>query len=80
MQFQLTGEATLRAEIRSARGETLRVLTPSRAAGAGMQTLTWNGRDTSERALPPGTYMAYIEAIDSDGRIARATTPILLTR
>lgn len=80
LQFQLTGEATLRAEIRSARGETLRVLTPSRAAGAGMQTLTWNGRDTSERALPPGTYMAYIEAIDSDGRIARATTPILLTR
>jgi hypothetical protein len=80
LQFQLTGEATLRAEIRTPRGETVRVLTPSRAAGAGTQSLTWNGRDASERALPPGTYMAYIEAVDSDGRVARATTPILLTR
>ena len=80
LQFQLTGEATLRAEIRTARGETIRVLTPSRAAGAGVQSLTWNGRDANERALPPGTYMAYIEAVDSEGRVARATIPILLTR
>jgi flagellar hook assembly protein FlgD len=80
LQFQLTGEATLRAEIRTARGETIRVLTPSRAVGAGTQSLTWNGRDANERALPPGTYMAHIEAVDSDGRVARAIIPILLTR
>ncbi|GIV08153.1 MAG: hypothetical protein KatS3mg019_0244 [Fimbriimonadales bacterium] len=80
IQFQLTGEATVRAEIRNARGELVRTLQPSRAAGAGVQSLTWNGRDTQERALPPGNYMAHIEAVDSDGRIARATIPIMMTR
>lgn len=80
IQFQLTGEATVRAEIRSMRGETVRVLQPSRAAGVGVQSLTWNGRDSQERALPPGHYMAYIEAVDSEGRVARATTPIVITR
>jgi hypothetical protein len=80
VRYQLTAEATVRAEIRSARGETLRVLQPSRAAGAGVQSLTWNGRDAQERALPPGSYLLHIEAVDSEGRVARATTPILLTR
>lgn len=80
IQFQLTGEATVRAEIRNARGQVVRLLQPNRAAGAGVQSLSWNGRDQQERALPPGSYMAHIEAVDSDGRIARATTPIVITR
>jgi len=80
IRYQLTGEATVRAEIRSARGETLRILQPSRAASTGIQSLTWNGRDSQERALPPGTYLLQIEAVDSEGRVARAVAPILLTR
>ncbi len=80
VRYQLTGEATVRAEIRSARGETLRVIQPARAISAGSQSLTWNGRDSQERALPPGTYMLHIEAVDSEGRIVRVATPILLTR
>ncbi|GBC93072.1 hypothetical protein HRbin15_01558 [bacterium HR15] len=80
IRYQLTGEATVRAEIRSARGDTLRLLQPSRAVSAGTQSLTWNGRDSQERTLPPGTYMLHIEAMDSEGHIARAVTPILLTR
>ena len=80
IQFQLTSEATVRAEIRSLRGETVRVLQPSRAASAGVQSLTWDGRDLHARALPPGTYIASIEAVDSEGRVARATIPIVITR
>ncbi|MCS7066049.1 MAG: hypothetical protein NZL85_07230, partial [Fimbriimonadales bacterium] len=80
VRYQLTGEATVRAEIRSARGETLRLLQPSRAVSAGVQSLTWNGRDSQERALPPGSYLLQIEAVDSEGRVARTVTPILLTR
>jgi hypothetical protein len=80
IRYQLTGEATVRAEIRSARGETLRILQPSRAASTGTQTLIWNGRDSQERALPPGSYLLQIEAIDNEGRVARAVAPILLTR
>jgi hypothetical protein len=80
IRYQLTGEATVRAEIRSARGETLRILQPSRAASTGTQSLTWNGRDSQERALPPGTYLLQIEAVDGEGRVARAVAPILLTR
>ncbi len=80
IRYQLTADATVRAEVRSMRGETLRVLQPSRAAGAGVQSLTWNGRDSQERALPPGSYLLLLEAVDSEGRIARATAPIVLTR
>ena len=80
IRYQLTGEATVRAEIRSVRGETLRVLQPSRAVRAGAQSLTWNRRDSQERALPPGSYLLHIEAVDSEGRVARSATPILLTR
>ncbi len=80
VRYQLTGDASVRAEIRSASGQTLRVLQPTRSAGAGTHSLTWNGRDQQERALPPGTYLLHIEAVDAEGRIARATNPILLTR
>lgn len=80
IRYQLTGEATVRAEIRSARGETLRILQPSRAVSAGVQSLVWNGRDSQERALPPGSYLLQIEAVDTEGRTARVVTPILLTR
>jgi hypothetical protein len=80
LQFQLTGEATLRAEIRTARGETIRVLTPSARGGRRRAEpyLEWTRRQRTRAA--PGTYMAYIEAVDSEGRVARATIPILLTR
>ncbi len=80
IRYQLTGDASLRAEIRSPSGQTLRVLQPTRSAGAGVQSLVWNGRDQQERALPPGTYLLHLEAVDADGRVARATSPILLTR
>ncbi|MDW8105992.1 MAG: FlgD immunoglobulin-like domain containing protein [Armatimonadota bacterium] len=80
IQFQLTGEATWRAEVRSLRGEVVRILQPSQASRAGIQSIVWNGRDTHERALPPGTYLVQIEATDAEGRVARATTTIVLTR
>ncbi|CUU34183.1 FlgD Ig-like domain-containing protein [Armatimonadetes bacterium GXS] len=80
IEYQLTGEASVKAEIRSARGEVVRILQPARATRAGVQTLVWNGRDQQERALPPGAYQLHLEAIDADGRVARAVTPILLTR
>lgn len=79
-QFSLTSDATVRAEVRTMQGKILRVLQPSRSAGAGVHSLTWNGRDTQERALPPGTYMLHVEAINEEGRVARAVRPVLLTR
>ncbi len=80
IHYTLSADATVQAEIRSLRGETLRVLQPSRATRSGMQSLTWNGRDHQERTLPPGTYQLHLQAVDADGRIARATLPIVLTR
>lgn len=80
VHYTLTADATVRAEIRSARGETLRVLQPGRATRSGSQSLVWNGRDAQERVLPPGTYQLHIQATDSEGRTVRAFTPIILTR
>lgn len=80
IEYQLTADASVRAEIRAPSGEVLRVLQPTRATRAGTQSLHWNGRDQQERALPPGTYQLHIEAVDSDGRVVRHATPILLVR
>ncbi|MCW5934719.1 MAG: hypothetical protein KIT45_10565 [Fimbriimonadia bacterium] len=79
-QFMLSGSGSVTAEIRSTRGERLRLLQPTRSADTGLHQLTWNGRDQNERSLPPGTYMLHVEAADEEGRVARAARPIVVVR
>jgi hypothetical protein len=40
----------------------------------------WNLRDNEGRTVPPGTYRVQIEARDSEGQVARAVRPLLITR
>jgi hypothetical protein len=76
--FQLTGDATVQVNI-LAGGKVVRQLL-NQATRSGVQQATWDGRDQSGIALPPGAYTVEIRAVSDDGQVARATAPLVLTR
>jgi len=61
-------------------GRVIRTLEQSRSRNAGIQQVVWDGRDQQGRALPPGAYTLVITAETTEGQVARATTPVVLTR
>ncbi|MFN3689800.1 MAG: carboxypeptidase regulatory-like domain-containing protein, partial [Fimbriimonadales bacterium] len=77
--FQLTGDATVQVNILSG-GKVVRQLLNQATRSAGVQQATWDGRDQSGVALPPGAYTIEIRAVSEDGQVARATAPLILTR
>lgn len=79
LQATLTAPAQVQFEIRAA-GRTVRTLPLQTTRSAGAVQVVWDGRDEAGRALPPGSYQAYIRAQSEDGQTARAVIPILLTR
>ncbi|BCW95732.1 MAG: carboxypeptidase regulatory-like domain-containing protein [Fimbriimonadales bacterium] len=76
--FQLTGDATVQVNVLSG-GKLVRQLL-NQATRSGVQQATWDGRDQSGVALPPGAYTIEIRAVSEDGQVARATAPLVLTR
>ncbi|MCX7992605.1 MAG: carboxypeptidase regulatory-like domain-containing protein [Fimbriimonadales bacterium] len=77
--FQLTGDATVQVNILSG-GKVVRQLFNQATRSGGVQQATWDGRDQSGVALPPGAYTIEIRAVSEDGQVARATAPLILTR
>lgn len=77
--FHLTGEAEVQVNI-MAGGKPVRTLMSGVSRSAGVQQVSWDGRDQSGAALPPGSYTVEIRATSEDGQIARAVTTVILTR
>ncbi len=77
--FTLTGEASVEVSV-LAGGRVVRQLLTSAGRSAGVQQVSWDGRDQNGIALPPGTYTVEIRAVSEDGQVARAATTIILTR
>ncbi len=77
--FTLTGEANVEVNV-LAGGKRVRQLLTGAGRSAGVQQVSWDGRDQQGIALPPGTYTVEIRAVSEDGQVARAATTILLTR
>ncbi len=79
LSVTVTAEAQLQVQIRAG-SRAVRTLRDHRARSAGLQQFVWDGRDEAGVHLPPGSYLAEITAIGSDGQIARAAIPILIRR
>lgn len=77
--FSLTGEAMVQVNI-LAGGKTVRSLMHQASRSAGLQQVSWDGRDQNGIALPPGTYTVEIRATSQEGQSARAVTNLILTR
>jgi hypothetical protein len=52
----------------------------SRAAAAGDVSLVWNGKDSTNRALPAGTYIVQIRATGPDGESVKVIQPFTMLR
>ncbi len=79
VSFNLNAPAQVEASIYSA-GRLVRRLVDVSTRSAGIQQITWDGRDANGVALPAGSYLLEIKAVSADGQTVRHTLPITLTR
>lgn len=79
ISFHLSASAQVEANILFA-GKLVRRLTSGASRSAGIQQITWDGRDANGIALPAGSYMVEIKAVSADGQLVRSTVPVTLTR
>jgi hypothetical protein len=80
ISYVLAQDAQTEVTILGADGRVIANLQRGRAATRGLNTVVWNLRDNEGRTVPPGTYRVQIEARDSEGQVARAVRPLLITR
>jgi len=78
--YTLSGPATVRAQIVSPAGATVRNLVQGRAATTGSNALLWDGRDNRGISVPAGTYLLKLTATDNEGRSATAVLPVTVVR
>ncbi len=79
INYELSSSASTQIAIRLG-GRTVRRLGYGRAAPSGANQTVWDTKDDAGRALPGGTYMVEVTAINSDGEQTRAIVPLLLAR
>lgn len=79
IDYALSAPAQVQITITSASGKPVVSLVQS-TRSAGVNSATWNGRDSNGVAVPAGTYLVRIEATTADGERARMVTPVVITR
>jgi nitrogen fixation protein FixH len=77
--YQISDAAQVEVTITSG-GRLIRRLASGITRSAGLQQMTWDGRDQNGVAVPAGAYMVEIRASNSDGQAVRATVPVVVTR
>ncbi len=78
--YTLGAESAVTVEIRNLSGVVVRRLVSSLPQGAGVQTLTWNGRNGAGSAAPAGRYLVTVKAQTPEGQVAQAVTGVWLGR
>lgn len=80
ISYALSTEASVAVQITDATGKPVRALQVGQAAGRGVNSLTWDGRNNAGVAVPAGAYMVRITATTEDGQTASVVQPVVLTR
>ncbi|NSW79792.1 MAG: hypothetical protein HPY54_12240 [Chthonomonadetes bacterium] len=80
IQFALSADAQVQVEVLSASGEPVRILQNGTPSRAGIQSVSWDGRDMGGVAVPAGAYLLRVRALAEDGTSAQAILPMVVTR
>lgn len=80
MQFNLSADAQVQAEVLNASGKPVRILQNGMPSRAGIQSLSWDGRDAGGVAVPAGAYLLRVRAQTDDGTSSQAILPMVVTR
>jgi len=78
--YTLSTEASVTVQITDAAGKPVRALQAGQAAGRGVNSVTWDGRNSAGVAVPAGAYLVRVTATTEDGQSASVVQPIVLTR
>lgn len=79
ISFSLSAEASVSVVVLR-NGQPVRELLTQSTRAAGINTVTWDGRDRNGVSLPAGAYTVEIRATGTDGQVARSMVPVVLTR
>jgi hypothetical protein len=77
--FTLSGDATYTVNVLSAAGKQIGTVA-TRAAAAGDVHLVWNGKDSSGKSVPAGTYIVQVRATGPDNDTVKAIVPFVVIR
>lgn len=80
VQFTLSADALVQAEVFSSSGKPIRLLQTGAPSRAGIQSLSWDGRDPNGIAVPAGAYVLRLRAHTEDGTSTQAILPLVVTR
>ncbi|HEY3397672.1 MAG TPA: FlgD immunoglobulin-like domain containing protein [Armatimonadota bacterium] len=78
--YTLSTSAAVTVEIRNISGVLVRQLATQTPQAAGVQTLSWNGRNQSGASAPAGRYLVTVRAVTPEGRAAQALASVWLNR
>ncbi len=79
ISYTLSTDARVEVSVLRA-GKVVRRLASAGTRAAGVQQITWDGRDSNGIALPNGAYLVEVKASSSDGQVVRHIVPVVLTR
>jgi hypothetical protein len=78
--FSLSAPGEVTVTVLNLAGRPVATVTQSRAMGAGLQRLAWNGQSAAGTQVPAGAYLVSVEARDASGRRTRAVARLSVTR
>lgn len=77
MNLELSTAATVTVTVKDANGKVLTVL-PQGHLSRGLNTLNWDGRDSSGNLMPDGAYSVEVTATGDDGKAALFRTSLTM--
>lgn len=80
VSFVLGSQADVTLEVLSPTGKVVSRTLGATHRSAGLNTLTWDGKDPMGRVTPRGVYLLRVTAIDDEGRTMSLTQPMTLGR
>ena len=80
LNYALTKDAAVSAEILTLTGTVLNTLMQGEHRSAGENSFFWDGRDARGSFLPAGTYLCELTAETEEGERVQAVTAILMKR
>ncbi len=80
LEYNLTADADVLAEITTLSGRSVRRLPPGRGRATERQSVLWNGLTESGQPLPAGSYLITLTAHTDDGQSTRLMRPVQLVR
>ncbi|MDW8105263.1 MAG: FlgD immunoglobulin-like domain containing protein [Armatimonadota bacterium] len=80
IHYVLSADAQVQAEIVSASGKPVKILQSGAPSRAGVQSVSWDGRDAGGVAVPAGAYLLRLRAYTEDGTSTQAVLPLVVTR